>query len=277
MHDGIMTLHCTWASLTLPKHMTRQITRYYYASSKSAWEPTLKQFKQSTQILFWKGSGRDPPDYRCATGWKHDAGPIPLPCDGICGDSWSCMETSRNPHSQRDALRWNCPMDFPVGCHVTVALSHYMHTGRDETICLHNWKGVIFKPDEHSPDIICIPTKSLAAYHPNKSKHDQLIWQWWITQSRADGIWSPNLQSIDQLDKTKNFPVADGFVGFTRMFWYLGFGSLISYNLREDDNITARIVATNTSRDAQKVVWHNPHLDLQSHSNELAPSYPQET
>jgi hypothetical protein len=175
------------------------------------------------------------------------------------------------------ALRWNCPPDFPIGCHVTVALSHYMHTGRDETICLHNWKGVIFKPDEHSPDIICIPTKSLAAYHPNKSKHDQLIWQWWITQSRADGIWSPNLQSIDQLDKTKNFPVADGFVGFTRMFWYLGFGSLISYNLREDDNITARIVATNTSRDAQKVVWHNPHLDLQSHSNELAPSYPQET
>ena len=48
-------------------------------------------------------------------------------------------------------------------------------------------------------------------------------------------------------------------------------------SLREDDDITARIVATNTSRGALKEVWHNPHLDLQSHSNELAPSYPQET
>ena len=38
----------------------------------------------------------------------------------------------------------------------------------------------------------------------------------------------------DRLDETKNFSVADSFVSFTRMFKYLG--SLISYNLCDDDN-----------------------------------------
>jgi hypothetical protein len=38
----------------------------------------------------------------------------------------------------------------------------------------------------------------------------------------------------DRLDETKNFSVADGFVSFTRTVKYLG--SLISYNLCDDDN-----------------------------------------
>ena len=133
MHDRIMTLHRTWASLTLSKHMTRQITRYYYASSKSAREPPLNllpQFKQSTQILFWKGIGRDPPDYRSTTGWKHDAGPIPLPFDGICGDSWSCMDTSRNLHSQRDDSQQRT-FDWRKICSHTPA----MLTSKDLTAC----------------------------------------------------------------------------------------------------------------------------------------------
>ena len=46
-------------------------------------------------------------------------------------------------------------------------------------------------------------------------------------------------EMYDRLDETKDFPVADGFVSFTQMFRYLG--SLISYNLRDDDDITARI------------------------------------
>ncbi len=53
----------------------------------------------------------------------------------------------------------------------------------------------------------------------------------------------------DQLNKTKDFPVADSFVSFTRTFRYLG--SLISYNLRNDNDITAR-----------KELWQNPHLDM---------------
>ena len=53
----------------------------------------------------------------------------------------------------------------------------------------------------------------------------------------------------DQLNKTKDFPVADSFVSFTWTFRYLG--SLISYNLRDDNDITAR-----------KELWRNPHLDM---------------
>ena len=41
----------------------------------------------------------------------------------------------------------------------------------------------------------------------------------------------------DQLNKTQDFLVANGFVSFTRTFRYLG--SLISYNLRDDDDITS--------------------------------------
>jgi hypothetical protein len=64
----------------------------------------------------------------------------------------------------------------------------------------------------------------------------------------------------DRLDETKNFSVADGFVSFTRTFKYLG--SLISYNLRDDDDITARIAAVNASIGALKELWRNPHLDM---------------
>ena len=64
----------------------------------------------------------------------------------------------------------------------------------------------------------------------------------------------------DKLDETQNFPVANGFVSFTRTFRYLG--SLISYNLRDDDNITSRLAAANASMGRLKEVWRNPHLDV---------------
>jgi hypothetical protein len=64
----------------------------------------------------------------------------------------------------------------------------------------------------------------------------------------------------DQLDETKDFPVADSFVSFTRTFRYLGL--LISYNLRDNDDITARIAAANASMGALKELWRNPHLDM---------------
>jgi hypothetical protein len=64
----------------------------------------------------------------------------------------------------------------------------------------------------------------------------------------------------DQLDKTQTFQVADGFVSFTWTFRYLGL--LISYNLRNDDDITMRIAAANASMGALKEAWCNPHLDI---------------
>ncbi len=63
----------------------------------------------------------------------------------------------------------------------------------------------------------------------------------------------------NRLDETQNFPVVDGFVSFTRTFRYLG--SLISYNLRDNNDITSRLAAANTSMGALTEVWRNPHLD----------------
>ncbi len=64
----------------------------------------------------------------------------------------------------------------------------------------------------------------------------------------------------DQLDEMQHFAVADGLVSFMQTFRYLGL--LISYNLRDDDDITARIAAANASMGALKHVWRNPHLDV---------------
>jgi hypothetical protein len=54
--------------------------------------------------------------------------------------------------------------------------------------------------------------------------------------------------------------VADGFVSFTWTFQYLDL--LISYNLCDDNDITARITEANASMGTLKELWHNPHLDL---------------
>jgi hypothetical protein len=54
--------------------------------------------------------------------------------------------------------------------------------------------------------------------------------------------------------------VANSFVCFTRTFRYLG--SLISYNLHDNDDITARIAAANASMGALKELWCNTHLDV---------------
>ena len=54
--------------------------------------------------------------------------------------------------------------------------------------------------------------------------------------------------------------MADGFLSFTRTFQYLG--SLISYNLRDNNDITARLAAANVAMGRMNNVWRNPHLDL---------------
>ena len=64
----------------------------------------------------------------------------------------------------------------------------------------------------------------------------------------------------DWLDEMQNICVADGFVSFPWTFWYLD--SLISYNLRDNNNITARFAVANASMGTLKEVWRNPHLDM---------------
>jgi hypothetical protein len=92
----------------------------------------------------------------------------------------------------------------------------------------------MISPDDTPTGIIRILPKSLAAYHPNGRQK--------INSADDDDEHDPGQTECkhamyDKLDKTQNFPVADGFVSFTRTFRYLG--SLISYNLHYNDDITS--------------------------------------
>jgi len=66
----------------------------------------------------------------------------------------------------------------------------------------------------------------------------------------------------DTLPETERINVADGYVTFCRTLKYLG--SRISYNLRDDNDIDARLSAANRSMGALKEIWRNPHLDTYS-------------
>jgi hypothetical protein len=115
----------------------------------------------------------------------------------------------------------------------------------------------MFKTDEHSPDVICILPKALALCHPNEQhKIDSFN----DDKEPNPGQTECKHKMYDQLDETQPFAVANGLVSFTQTFQYLGL--LISYNLRDDDDITARIAAANASMGALKHVWHNPHLNV---------------
>jgi hypothetical protein len=111
--------------------------------------------------------------------------------------------------------------------------------------------------------------KSLAVYYPDEQHK--------INSSDDDKEHNPGQteckhKMYDRLDETQTFVGANGFVSFTQTFRYLGL--LISYNLQDDDNITARIAAANASMGALKEVWRNPPRcvlqisPLQSHPNE---------
>jgi hypothetical protein len=80
------------------------------------------------------------------------------------------------------------------------------------------------KPDEPNPD---------------QTEHEHLIY--------------------DNLTETQNFQAADGIVFFTGTFKYLG--SRITYNLRDNEDVKARIAAANSSMDALKELWSNPNLN----------------
>jgi hypothetical protein len=66
----------------------------------------------------------------------------------------------------------------------------------------------------------------------------------------------------DTLPETEAINVADGCVTFCRTFKYLG--SRITYNLRDDNDIDARLSAASRSMGALKEIWRNPHLDTYS-------------
>jgi hypothetical protein len=79
-------------------------------------------------------------------------------------------------------------------------------------------------------------------------------------QEQTPGQWEQDDIAYDNLAKTANFSIANGFISFTRTFCYLG--SLINYSLREDNNIAARIASATAAMGASKEIWRNPHLDI---------------
>jgi hypothetical protein len=66
----------------------------------------------------------------------------------------------------------------------------------------------------------------------------------------------------DSLPETAQIKIADGYVTFSWKLKYLG--SQISYNLRDDNDINARLTAASQSRGALKEVWCNSNLDMYS-------------
>jgi hypothetical protein len=66
---------------------------------------------------------------------------------------------------EQPAQSSTCPTDFHIGYRITVTSSHSTHAGKAGTVCRHTKKYVMFMPDKHPANIICILPKSLAAYH----------------------------------------------------------------------------------------------------------------
>ncbi len=88
------------------------------------------------------------------------------------------------------------------------------HTGKAGTVCKHTKKYVMFTPDEQTNNIIQILPKSLAAYHPDKQC---MINSFDDNEEHDPGQTEREHDMYDPLDKTINFPVADGFVSFLRL------------------------------------------------------------
>jgi hypothetical protein len=180
---------------------------------------------------------------------RHDAAP------GLIQRVPCRASTSTHPHQliEQPAPSSNFPMDFPIRCHIVVASSHPAHANKGGRVCRLTKKFVMFSPDNTLTDIIRILPKSLATYHPNEQRR--------INSADNDDKHDPGQTECkhamyNKLDKIQNFPVTDGFVSFTWTF------ALISYNLRNDGDITSQLAAANASMGKLKEVWHNPHLDV---------------
>jgi len=135
----------------------------------------------------------------------------------------------------------------------------------------HTAKFVTFSPDTSPDRRIRILPKSLLSLPPQAAsppeRQNRGTTRRRVALPKTDGDQARtgkqrerDNDTYDKLPETANFPVADGYVSFTRTFRYLG--SLINFSLRDDDDITARIAAATAAMGALKEVWRNPHLDM---------------
>jgi hypothetical protein len=62
--------------------------------------------------------------------------------------------------------------------------------------------------------------------------------------------------------ETQRATVDDGYVAFTKHFCYLG--SFVSYNLKDDFDISTRIKKANQNMGMLSNIWNSPHIDMHS-------------
>ncbi len=168
------------------------------------------------------------------------------------------------PTPSPTALSFPPSTTFPVGSRVTIIPSHHEHGEKDGVVTQHTKKFVVVALNGTETRIL---PKSIIAHPlnpPNPTNPSPLPTPL-LTHAPNDDDPTPDDKELegsiyDKLDETQNVQVADGFVSFTRTFWYLGL--LISYSLCDDDDVTARIAAANAAMGALKEVWRNPHLDV---------------
>ena len=113
--------------------------------------------------------------------------------------------TCQQPHnteSRTTCTKLNCPTDFPIGYHVTVASSHPMHAGKGGTVCQHTKKYAMFTPNKHSSNVIRILLKSLAAYFTIPTNN---IWSTPLamTKNTIQDRWNMNTKCMTDWTRQK--------------------------------------------------------------------------
>ena len=165
------------------------------------------------------------------------------------------------PFDSRESLEKGMTLIF----HHFAKFGLQMHIGRNgemsKTECVFFPPPQFFK-HRRTPRIMesCRQTRSMTRSTNNPTTEDAPTLE--DDDEQNDQQRENEGEVYDALEETKKIEVADGYVTFTRSFKYLGLA--ISYNLRDDDDVCARIAAANASMGALKDVWRNPHLDVYS-------------
>jgi len=172
----------------------------------------------------------------------------------------------------KDVIPTSWPWHGQVKVTEINVIDHLKYGGKHGIVRWHTAKKFHGRNQRHdqsntnSPKISPAPHQCHPNLHPTMQPHTcspQLSKPKVMKNKKSEESDDNNIKRdhdiYDKLDETQDFKVADGIVFFTRTFRYLG--SLISYNLRNKEDIKARIAAANASICALKEIWSNPHLD----------------
>ena len=109
-----------------------------------------------------------------------------------------------------------------------------------------------------TPDIVIGKSPIGAIVEKQKSKErrkKKVLFNQSAKELREDFLY-------DQIPETRRAKIDDGYVEFTKHFKYLG--SNVSYNLKDDYDISERITKAFQNMGALKNIWDDPHVDLYS-------------